>query len=279
MKRNERKGTPVTTERDPAMSMSLLTGLLANPLDAGYGYYPKSGSSSRSAWWQKVIVVVLACALGVASVVAVRALRHHARDDGTRADLVKQVEARQDVVSSLNSDVQSLTSQVHASSIPTDISDSTDPSAELINALTPVEGPGLKITLKDSASADATRTNGTMAGTVRDQDLNVIVNALWSSGAEAVAINGIRLGPGTFIRTAGSVILINVTPVQSPYTIEAIGDANVMSVALVKGATGDYLSSAQSLNGISLSTAGAPSLSLPALDARKTRYATIVEGN
>ncbi|QPK82243.1 DUF881 domain-containing protein [Schaalia sp. ZJ405] len=259
--------------------MSLLTGLLANPLDAGYGYYPKSGSSSRSAWWQKVIVVVLACALGVASVVAVRALRHHARDDGTRADLVKQVEARQDVVSSLNSDVQSLTSQVHASSIPTDISDSTDPSAELINALTPVEGPGLKITLKDSASADATRTNGTMAGTVRDQDLNVIVNALWSSGAEAVAINGIRLGPGTFIRTAGSVILINVTPVQSPYTIEAIGDANVMSVALVKGATGDYLSSAQSLNGISLSTAGAPSLSLPALDARKTRYATIVEGN
>ena len=80
----------------------------------------------------------------------------------------------------------------------------------------------------------------------------MVVNALWSAGAEAVSVNGQRIGPGSFIRTAGSTILVDVTAISSPYNIEAIGNANELSLSLVRGSTGDYLSSAESLTGITL---------------------------
>ena len=82
----------------------------------------------------------------------------------------------------------------------------------------------------------------------------MVVNAMWAAGADAVSINGQRVGPETFVRTAGSVILVNVTPVSSPYEVAAIGDANALSVALVRGTTGDYLSAAQSVTGMTVSS-------------------------
>ena len=51
----------------------------------------------------------------------------------------------------------------------------------------------------------------------------MVVNALWAAGAEAISVNGQRIGPDTFVRTAGSAILVNVTPVSSPYEVAAIG--------------------------------------------------------
>ena len=101
----------------------------------------------------------------------------------------------------------------------------------------------------------------------------MVVNALWAAGAEAVSVNGQRVGPGTFIRTAGPTILVNITPVASPYSVAAIGDANAMSVALVRGATGDYLSSAQSVNGITVRTETASGLAMPALEQLPRKYA------
>lgn len=47
---------------------------------------------------------------------------------------------------------------------------------------------------------------------------------MFQNGAEAIAINGNRLGAQTSIRKAGGHILIGMTAIQSPYTIEAIGD-------------------------------------------------------
>ena len=48
-----------------------------------------------------------------------------------------------------------------------------------------------------------------------DADLQTLVSLLWQAGAEAIAINGNRLGVQTSIRTAGSTILIGpVMPVD-----------------------------------------------------------------
>ena len=47
------------------------------------------------------------------------------------------------------------------------------------------------------------RPRRTRRGQVRDGDLQLVVNALWAAGAEAVSINGQRLGPTTAIRFAG----------------------------------------------------------------------------
>ena len=66
----------------------------------------------------------------------------------------------------------------------------------------------------------------------------MVVNALWAAGADAISVNGQRIGPDTFVRTAGSVILVNVTPVSSALRVSAIGDSNACLSRLVRGATG-----------------------------------------
>ena len=62
----------------------------------------------------------------------------------------------------------------------------------------------------------------------------LLVNDLWAAGAEAIAINGNRLGVQTSIRTAGSTILIGVNSVQSPYRIEAIGNQATLAKSVSK---------------------------------------------
>ncbi|MCI6410316.1 DUF881 domain-containing protein [Schaalia hyovaginalis] len=252
---------------DPAASMSLLNQLLANPLDLGYTHYEESSSGALKVW-HRVLVVLFSIALGLASVTAVSALRAASEHDVTD-DLRDQAKSRQFAVETLQSDLKALSARANRTSTSNASADLA-PSLALANSLEAARGPGLVVTLKDSEAAPK---NGTTAGQVRDIDLNVVVNALWSAGAEAIAINDIRIGPGTFIRQAGSVILINITPIQSPYVVTAIGDANPMSVALVRGSTGDFLSSASSVNGIALTSAADSSLSVPALDLRVTRTA------
>lgn len=260
-----------TQDPDPAASMSLLTDLLKNPLDAGYTRYIDAEHTSKSRWWQKILVLLLACALGVGSVAAVRALRMDNRLDVTRSELLKQVALHRQTVTELENENNDLTSSIAKATSQSQSDLSLDPTLALANSLDAVSGPGVKVTLKDAADSSNEHRN---SGTVRDQDLNMVVNALWSAQAEAISINNIRVGPGTFIRTAGSVILVDVTPIQSPYIVQAIGDGNALSVALVKGTTGDYLSSVQSVNGIHISTAGVHEISMPRRDMRTTRYAS-----
>ena len=63
---------------------------------------------------------------------------------------------------------------------------------------------------------------------ILDRDLQLTVNSLWASGAEAVAVGGIRIGPNVTIRQAGGAILVDNHPISSPYTILAVGPPHTM---------------------------------------------------
>ena len=102
-------------------------------------------------------------------------------------------------------------------------------SAEQGAAAVPVTGPGLLVTLANAdPKADADPVGGATEldprSRVQDGYLQVVVNALWAAGAEAVSINGRRLGPTTAIRFAGEAVLVDFRPVTSPYEISAVGD-------------------------------------------------------
>lgn len=253
---------------DPAASMSLLTSLLNNPLDVGYESYDDTQHPKH--WWHRPIAFVFTLALGFMLTIAVMSLRT-AQDADITQSLRDQAQSSQSVVASLQDNVQSLSTRVSQAASSTAPQVLVDPSDALTNAMEPVVGPGITVTVKDSSLAK-TLTQGSR-GQVRDIDLNVIVNALWAEGAEAISINDLRIGPGTFIRTAGSAILVNVTPVESPYEVRAIGDANTLSVGLVRGSTGDFLSTAKSMNGIEISAAGTAEIQMPALNVRTPQYA------
>jgi len=58
---------------------------------------------------------------------------------------------------------------------------------------------------------------------IHDTDLQLVVNALWAAGAEAIAINGSRLVATTPIRSAGGTIVVNFRPLSPPFRVLAIG--------------------------------------------------------
>ncbi|NEE52029.1 DUF881 domain-containing protein, partial [Streptomyces sp. SID8455] len=79
----------------------------------------------------------------------------------------------------------------------------------LLSGATPVEGPGVKLVVDDAKNTDqgggGPRESSSFAdtGRVRDRDMQRVVNGLWESGAEAIAINGQRLTALSAIRAAG----------------------------------------------------------------------------
>jgi uncharacterized protein YlxW (UPF0749 family) len=86
----------------------------------------------------------------------------------------------------------------------------------------PMAGPGLEVTLSDSRR-EAREPTDQAALAVHDVDLQLVVNALWAAGAEAVAVNGQRLVATSPIRGAGETITVNFRPLAPPYRVRAIG--------------------------------------------------------
>jgi len=85
-----------------------------------------------------------------------------------------------------------------------------------------VTGPGLRVKASDSKTTpDDTHEAG--AYRISDTDLQLLVNALWSAGAEAIAINGNRIVATSSIRAAGETIVVNFRPLSPPYRLDAIG--------------------------------------------------------
>jgi len=85
-----------------------------------------------------------------------------------------------------------------------------------------MEGPGLVVRLSDSIRKPGS-TEEASAFRVHDVDVQLVVNALFAAGAEAVAVNGNRLVSTTPIRAAGQTIVVNFRPLSSPYEVKAIG--------------------------------------------------------
>ena len=86
-----------------------------------------------------------------------------------------------------------------------------------------LSGPGVTVTLDDSSSGRSP-TGDPNDLIVHEQDIQAVVNALWSAGAEAMAVNGERLTAVSAVRCAGNTLLLHGKVHSPPYRIAAIGD-------------------------------------------------------
>ncbi|MEO5833350.1 MAG: DUF881 domain-containing protein [Nakamurella sp.] len=136
---------------------------------------------------------------------------------------------------------------------------------EQMNALLAVTGPGLRIALDDPEAAAGN-------GAVLDRDIQLLVNGLWSAGAEAVAISGVRLRLTSAIRQAGGAILVDNRPVLWPMTIEAIGDPSTLQQRFVSTPGYGRFTSFEQLYGVDFEVAAVGDLALPAAAAVDARY-------
>ena len=67
---------------------------------------------------------------------------------------------------------------------------------------------------------------------VHQQDIQAVLNALWSAGAEAIQMQDQRIIATSVPRCVGNTLLLNGRTYSPPYTITAIGDAAAMQAAL-----------------------------------------------
>ena len=90
--------------------------------------------------------------------------------------------------------------------------------------LTAVTGPGVTVILDDAPASVAANGIEPDLLVVHQQDIQAVVNALWSGGAEAMTIQDQRVISTTAVKCVGNTVVLHGIPYAPPYRIRAIGD-------------------------------------------------------
>ena len=137
-----------------------------------------------------------------------------------------------------------------------------------------VTGPGVVVTVDDAPpDQQALEAGEPDLGRVLDRDLQVIVNGLWESGAEAIDINGQRLTSLTAIRGAGDAVLVNYRPLERPYVVTAIGDPATLGPRFSAGQGGVELETLRQTYGVRYELTTEDQLIVPQEQSLMLRYA------
>lgn len=260
------------TPAQGSVSASVLRALLENPIDRGY---TKEAHQAVRGPWQRVVAALLIVVLSAASLWAAKDLRR-ARVGASSANSVLRQEVVDDLA--LQEELQGQIAALNADILATH-SDNLDMGGEggadasqlgMLAGTLPVAGPGIVISLDDTAAV-------TSAERIKDFDLQVLVNALWASGAEAIAVDGQRLSTASAIRNAGEAVMVNLTPLSSPYVVEAIGDPTSLQVRLARTRAAGHLAVLRDTYGVSVTIDAADELVLPAAPSRGIEYAEPLE--
>jgi uncharacterized protein YlxW (UPF0749 family) len=201
---------------------------------------PLRRPAKRSPWRVGVPVVCMAAGLLLGATHGVSRGGEIRRSDAPR--LVDLVRDEQSAVGRLTTDRDRLADTIdatHGRSADAALAAMLRRSAELAGeaGLDPAHGPGLTVTL-DDAQRDANGRFPRDASpddlVVHQQDIQAVLNALWSAGAEAIQMQDQRIIATSVARCVGNTLLLNGRTYSPPYTITAIGDATAMQSALAR---------------------------------------------
>jgi uncharacterized protein YlxW (UPF0749 family) len=258
---------------------ALLNDLLNNTLDPGYRAAADRGRPRHR--WDGPLVWLCCVAVGLLLVVAYQ--QNHrtapAREAANR-ELIARIDAAQQTGDQLAARAKQLAAEV-ASLRDAQLPGSSNQLQllEIAAGAVPVSGPGMQIELGEpgmSSSAPNGRPGSTpqsQVAVIHDRELRAVVNEMWSAGAEAVAVNGLRVSPLSVIRVAGEAILLDLQPLNPPYTVSAIGDRDGLQVAFAQSPIARQLKTMVAVDGISFRFGGKSDLKLPSVTVDQLRYA------
>lgn len=121
---------------------------------------------------------------------------------------------------SLTSELEELQSGADSRAAAAEAAAQQETARKILAGVVPVAGPGVSVKIYDSDSQ------------LSAQYLVTIVQELRNSAAESIEVNSVRIVTRTSIVQDGDVISIDGRRIAPPYTINAIGDADMMRVAL-----------------------------------------------
>ncbi|MFF1422744.1 DUF881 domain-containing protein [Streptomyces sp. NPDC058280] len=270
----------------PDASMSLLTNVMDHSLDEGYAEAAarrdaEEGGLPRTLRAKLGLAAGLVLAAMVVTVGAAQARISAPVVAKEREELIDRINDETSAADALEDTVEKLRGEVGERQRAALRSLGGDQGARvaLVAGATAVHGPGVKLVVDDakdtqSGGGGPRESSGfSDKGRVRDRDMQLVVNGLWESGAEAIAINGQRLTSLSAIRAAGDAILVDNRPLVPPYTVLAVGDGKKLSTTFEKSADGQYLHSLQESFGIRTSISDQEEVRLPAAPSLIVRTA------
>lgn len=174
------------------------------------------------------VLLVICFVLGAALVTQVRAQQTDPLDSLSEEDLVvllSELQTREDTLRQDKADLQSQLAQLQDSVSQQQAADKAAQQAQeqaQINAgVVAVHGQGVVMTVRDDRGA-LNATQFVMA-----------LGELRNAGAEAIALNGVRLtARSSFVTETDGSVTVDGTRISSPYTWQVIGASDTISTAL-----------------------------------------------
>ena len=193
-----------------------------------------------SPWRLGVPVVCLCAGLLLATTHTVSGGNEIRRSDAPRlVDLVREAQAS---VDKLSAQRETLVGQIdnHHGGTPSAAAALTAMTkrADALSGdagLEAVHGPGLVVMLNDAQRDAEGRFPGDASAddlVVHQQDIEAVLNAMWSAGAEAIQMQDQRIIATSAPLCVGNTLLLNGRTYSPPYSVTAIGDVAAMEAAL-----------------------------------------------
>lgn len=195
-------------------------------------------NTRRSPWRFGVPLVCLLAGLLLAATHGVSGGAEIRRSDAPRlVDLVREAQSSVSHLSAERDELANKIDSVHGRSSDAALAAMLRRSAELASEadMDSVHGPGLVVTLQDAqrdANGRFPRDASPDDLVVHQQDIQAVLNALWSVGAGAIQMQDQRIIATSVPRCVGNTLLLNGRTYSPPYTITAIGNAAAMQAAL-----------------------------------------------
>jgi uncharacterized protein YlxW (UPF0749 family) len=271
---------------------SLLRALLSEHLDPGYAAAaatrdrtgePSTGLSRVLGWVWQALAALLVAAVFAAAVAQARLVAPGV--SAAQRVLAASVRSEEAATGELTAHRNALTAQrddVQRRALADDavgrrLLANLD-RLSLAAASTPVTGPGLSVAVTDPGVgpnlSDVSKQR--VAGSqqiILDRDLQLVVNSLWASGAEAISVDGVRIGPNVTIRQAGGAILVDNNPISSPYTVLAVGPPHSMQEVFGNSPGLRRLRLLETSYGVTVTVSARDDLTLPAGAVRDVKFA------
>ncbi len=256
----------------PDEAVGLLEQIADTALDDDY-YVVRAGMAEPSRSFNTVLTgAVLAVFALLVAIAAIQTRSDRPATERERSTLISDVNSRKALLAGREQTAEKLRTQVAELTSATVGIDPAYEELRLLASARPASGPGVRVTIEPS---------GGVGGDVTDRDLQVLVNAFWYAGAEAIAINGQRIGSLTSIRFAAGVIKVNYDPIDAPYELAVIGDPDTLEDRFAATATGRAWEQRRDGNGIRFDVTGSDDLSVDAApkDRLAILQATAIEGD
>lgn len=273
---------------DPAASMALLEEVLDPPVGPGYhsaAQTRRQAGLPASSGYSTPLMFVTALTLGALVTVAAVTLR--APDPvaaETRAQLIERIEAAQAAGDRTGAHVEELRGEILALEQERVLT-AQGPAAEreiaaagLQAGAQAVRGPGVVVLLQDAQAGDGAPGEEGKPERVNARDIQLVVNGLWSAGAEAVSVNGIRLTSTSAVRFAGEAIIVDFRALAPPYEVRAIGDPQHLAQETSTGLTGAYLDELRSQLGIRAEVTSQEEITIEPAERLITRVGSVPGG-